>query len=124
LFYLVNQTILTKKLLQIWYIRWRVGFMTKKVLSLLDLTAQLADLKQQKNALHSQLIETNRQIKAGTATKPQSQAIKDQISVLQAEMRGLEHELSILTVMVVQTVTIKETPYGRILEYPTSEDVE
>lgn len=91
--------------------------MTQKPLSLLTLTDRLARLKAHKQDLHTQLIETNRQIKAGKADKPMSDAVKEEISLVQSEIRSLEHELCLLTVMVVQKAVIEETPYGHVIKY-------
>lgn len=100
------------------------GYSTKKVrlkmsklTSILQLTSQLADFKAEKDSLHAMLILTNRQVKAGEAFPESQLSLKAKIAKKNAEIRSLEHDLSLLTLTIMQTATIEETPYGRTIKY-------
>lgn len=96
--------------------------MTKKSLTLLDLTGRLAHLKEHKVQLHTQLIETNRLVKSGVVEKAVAEDIKNRMKELQASMRQLEHSISLMTIMLVQQTVIEETPYGHVIKNDNLEE--
>ena len=95
-----------------------------QVISIIKLSQQLLDLKEKKGNLHAKLIDTNRLVKLGEAVPEAVFQLKKQISEVTANIRSLEHDLSILTLTVMRTASIKETPYGRVVEYDTEETQE
>lgn len=95
--------------------------MTQKVMSLLGLTSQLQELKQKKQIAHNTLIETNRAFKRGEVTNEDVLAVKARIADLTSSIRSLEHDVSVLTVLVCQQATVEETPYGRTIKYNTGD---
>lgn len=88
-----------------------------QLLSIAQLSLQLADLKEKKQVLHGKLIDTNRLFKMGQATQEDKDSIKKKMSELTAAIRSMEHDLSILTLTIMKTAAIEETPYGRVIKY-------
>lgn len=105
--------------------------MTQKTVSLLELTQNLQEKRHQKHIFHDMLIEANREAKrlkkiGEVADKADASAnnLKTKIAELNSAIRALEHDVSILTVLMCQQATIEETAYGRTIKYHTNETEE
>lgn len=96
--------------------------MVKKSLTLLDLTGRLAHLKEHKQQLHTQLIETKRLIRSGVVVESVPEEIRKQIAQVQTDMRQLERSISLMTIMLVQQAVVEETPYGHVIKHDNLED--
>jgi hypothetical protein len=88
-----------------------------QVKSVLSLSLELSSLKEQKALLHVKLIEVNRLVKRGESVPEAALDMKKQIADLTSTIRSMEHDLSILTLTVMRTAIIEETPYGRTIKY-------
>jgi hypothetical protein len=91
------------------------------LVSIVQLYKQLADLKEKRANLHVKLIDTNRLVKRGEAVPESAIQVKKEMADMTSKIRSLEHDLSILTLTLIQTASIEETPYGRTIKYDKQE---
>ena len=88
-----------------------------QVISVVHMSLQLSELKAKRADLHIKLIDTNRLAKLGQATEQDKKTIKEEIAMMTSRIRSMEHDLSVLTLTLMQTASIEETPYGRVIKY-------